>query len=165
MVTIILTPPQLREAERIGLARHNTNRRGGVQSRRVSRFHTDLDIQRIGALGEVAVSVAEGRPIRCPLASNHELSRLGPGPDVGEWQVKTTTVDPPILMVPMFCRGQMHDHKYLLCFVRSPRVTIIGWAFGTELFNDRNVRPFPRYDAYVLTPSQLRPYVQPVTVL
>jgi hypothetical protein len=162
VVTIELTPTQLRIAETIGHARHNTNRRDGYSSRRVSRYHTDCDIHVIGALGEVAVALAEGKPLRCPLVSGTRLRIEAPGPDVGDWQVKTTTINPPILMVPCFCRGQMHDLKYLLCYAEPPRVTLVGWTWGAELFTDANVRPFRHYDAYVMTAGMLRPYVQPV---
>jgi hypothetical protein len=158
MVTVHLSPDHLTLAARIGRGRLAANRKTGRHSARVSKWRTDEEVQIQGAAGEVAVALAEHRPINCIVCRGDEVSTMARGPDVGEWQIKTTAMNPPLLMVPKFCVSQQKDHKYLLCYAQLPKVVICGWAFASDLFREENVRAFPHYDAYVMFLSQLRSY-------
>lgn len=145
---VVLSAQQLAWAVQVGRARHAINTKRGRASGRISRRHTDEEIHILGAMAEVAVSVYEGRPIRCVVTIGDTL-RSAVGPDVGEWQVKYTSLWPPRLTVPVALVHKQHDTRYLLVTGEPPEFLLLGWIAGADLFDVENIRHLPWGASYV----------------
>lgn len=159
MHVVRLTPSEIARARKIGIARDDACRRAGRTSHRVALNRTDQEICIIGAMAEMAVSVAEHRPIMTELVLGRNFRQLTSRPDVGCWEVKYSGSRPPILSVPVHLLHKQNAEYYLLVSGRPAEMMIIGWITADELFQRENIKQLKYSTSYVA--PYLWPYFPP----
>jgi hypothetical protein len=119
---------------------------------------TSLQTNEIGLRGEVFVALAEGRRrLNCTVFGATVYS----GPDVGDWEVKTTRSRSAPLRLHERQATKQHarERRYLLVSNVGADCWIRGWISGHDLIVPENLRDM-RYGRSYVAPS-LTPYAPP----
>jgi hypothetical protein len=159
MFQVSLNDEQVRIAREIGFKRFKFNERFDVASRKIDPSMSDIEISILGAYAEMAVSAAEGLPIRCELATRRTFRHQIHMPDVGTMEVKYTTVRPPRLAVRESDINKPWPAKFVLVAGSPPDLVIMGYIEAEELFLPDNLRSLKHCRSYVA--PFLWPYLPP----
>jgi hypothetical protein len=147
-VIVTLTWDEVRQAADMGVHQVIRALSAGMQHRGGGRSAA-WQSQITGFLGEMAVSKAMGLPFA------PDLTKFRRTPDVGMYEVRSTSHDPPQLLVKP---GDLLTRRFLLVVVQVPVCDIAGWIRGTDAEDVGVWCPKLYGGAWTVDRSRLQPF-------
>lgn len=141
----------------IAKLRDENNRKNGVEDKRRADKDRDLDLEGFGA--EMAfckmMNLYPDFDIGVRSGSVDAFTKKGFGTDVKAIPYKYKYN--PLLIAPNHKEGKTETEIYALMVGDFPKYQCVGWALGSELINDDNLKDLGHGKDFVMEKDKLKP--------